>query len=155
MIKVLKDLWQSHKSPKVFLEAAVDHVEVAEDYLMLGLDIAWNNTMPEPLVVEEIQVTLFHNGRRKEGIRFYAQGHFSRIPGQRVIKKTVGARQFVVPNGVAHVENIRFMTRAVLDLAPGEYPVEFQSTVEAGTFLHDTKLTVTPRNRYRTTEAWA
>ena len=155
MINVLKDLWQSRKTPKVFLEAAVDHVEVADDYLMLGLDIAWNNTTPEPLQVEEIQVTLFPKGRRKEGIRFYAQGHFSRIPGQRVIKKTVGARQFLVPNGVAHVENIRFMTRAILDLDPGEYPVEFQCSVLEGTFLHDATLTVTPRNRYRTTEAWA
>ena len=155
MINVLKDLWQARKAPKIFLEAAVDHVEVGEDYLMLGLDLAWHSTMPEPLQIEEIQVTLYPNGRRKDGIRFYAQGHFARLPHQKVIKKMPGARQFELPSNIAHIEHIRFMTRAILDLAPGTYEAEFQSTVLEGSFVHSANLAFTAKNRYRTSEAWA
>jgi hypothetical protein len=154
MINVLKELWPLRRSPKVFLEIALDHVEIGQDFLILGLELAWLNTTPEPMHAEEIQVLLYPKHRRGQEVHFYFHGHFSRIPLQRTIQKLSGSRQFVIPSEEPHVERLRFMTRAILDLPPGEYPMQIETKVNGGTLLHDDILTVVPRSRYRTTEGW-
>jgi hypothetical protein len=154
MIAALKNMCQVFKRPKVLIEVSVDHMELAEDYLILGLNLAWNNETAEPIKVEEAHLRLFHQGYRKEPLKLHPQGHFARVPGQKLIKKIVGAKSFQLPAQNSHLECIRFFTREVLDLPEGKYPVEILSTVPGGTYLHETDVLITKRAKYRTSEAW-
>jgi len=154
MIAPLKNVFQALRRPKLHVEASVDHVELAEAYLMLGLNLAWYAKMVDPLPVQEVQIKLFCKGAKEELIWLYPQGHFTRIPGQRVIRKTIGTKSFVLPAGGFHVEHIRFFTRSVLDLPEGMYPAEVHAQVPEGTYLHETNLLIKNRDKYRTSEAW-
>jgi len=154
MIATLKNFCGTFQRPKLYVEVSVDHVELADTYLMLGLNLAWHSKLTEPTPVQEVQIKLFNRGAKEELIWFDPQGHFTRIPGQRVIKKSVGAKSFVLPAGGFHVEHIRFFTRATLDLPEGKYPVDIHAKVDGGTYLHEADIHIIKRDKYRTTEAW-
>lgn len=154
MIKAIKSIWQNLHRPKVYVDVSVDHVELAEGYLLLGLNLEWHNQTAEPIMVQEARLRLFEKGRKKEPIKFDFQGHFARIPGQRVIKKSVGEKSFRVPAGKSHQECIRFFTRDLLNLEEGNYPVEIHAVVPEGTYVHQAHVQITPRIKYRTSEAW-
>ena len=154
MIGVLKNLWQAHRGPKLFLELSVDHVEIGDDHLTLGLNLAWKNEFPDPIEVSDVQIAVFLQGRKKEGVRFYAQGHFVRLPTERVIKKINGIKTFKVPATQSHVEYLRLMSRAVLDIPEGIYPAEVHCSVSGGTYVHVAELPIDNKLKYRTTESW-
>jgi hypothetical protein len=154
MIGPIKSLWQNLYRSKIYVDATVDHIELAADYLMLGLNLGWHNPTEDSLAVSEVQIKLFPKGGQKEPIQFQPQGHFARIPGQKVIKKINGVSSFIVPAGGTHLEYIRFLTRTVLNLEERAYPVEIHVMVPEGTYIHQTHVQITNRMKYRTSEAW-
>jgi len=150
----IKSLWKKLQGPKIYIDVAVDHIEMAEDYLMLGLELEWHNQTANSLDVREVQLRLFRKGRQKESINFYFQGHFAHLPNQRVIKKIIGEKSFTIPGGKSHLESIRFFTREILDLEEGTHPVEIHAKVAEGTYVHQADLQIVRRFKYRTSEAW-
>jgi hypothetical protein len=154
MFKAIKSLLKNFQDPKVYVDLSIDHIELAEDYLMLGLNFAWHNQTPNPITVREVQIKFFNQGRLDEPILFRPQGHFTRVPGQKVITKVIGAKSFLLPPGKSHEEGIRFFTRAILNLDEGTYPVEIHATVPGGTYVHRADVQITNRIKYRTSEAW-
>ena len=154
MINVIKHAWKKFQPPQVYAEVLLDHIELSDSYLMLGLSLGWHNDTLEPIQVEEVHIRLYHEGTRQEPVLFYPQGHFAHLPGQKVIKKTVGAKSFVLPPGETHLAGIRFFTRTILVLADGTYPLEIHATVSNGTYVHEAQVKVTSRLKYRTSEPW-
>lgn len=155
MIGPIKSLWQNLYRPKIYVDVTVDHIELAEDYLILGLNLDWHNQTADPMPVREVQIDLFHQGRQKEPAKFLFQGHFDRIPHQRVIKKSIGEKSFVVPAGKSHMEHIRFFNRTILNLEEKSYFVEIHAMVPDGTYVHQAHVPITNRIKYRTSEAWS
>jgi len=154
MIKTLKSLLKKFQDPKVYVDLSLDHIELAENYLMLGLNFDWHNGTANPITIREVQIKLFNKGRLEEPILFRSQGHFTRLPAQKVITKIVGAKSFLLPAGKSHQEGIRVFTRAILNLEERTYPVEIHATVADGTYVHRAEVQVTNRIKYRTSEAW-
>ena len=155
MIKAIKSICQNLHRAKIYVDASVDHIEMAEDYLILGLNLEWHNHTAESIDVREVQVKLLPKDRKKEPLPFLFQGHFARIPHQRVIKKSVGEKSFIAVAGKSHMEHIRFFTRDILSLDEGTYAVEIHASVPGGTYVHEANIHVEARTRYRTSEAWS
>lgn len=154
MINALKGLLGGFQKPRLDVAVSVDHVELADTYLIIGLNLCWHNLTSEPIAVKEVRVKLIPNGRNQEPIKFYAQGHFARIPFQSAIKKKVGAKGFKLPAGETRTEGTRFFTRAILDITPGTYLAEVQAIVAEGAFSNEVIVEITNRMKYRTSEAW-
>jgi|SRR5580658_7655394 hypothetical protein len=155
MLKAISSLWQNLQGPKLYVDVALDHIELADEYLMLGIELDWHNQTPEEIKVREVKVRLFQKGRLEEPIKFYTQGHFERIPGQKkVIKKTVGVKSFVLPAGQYHLEGIRFFTRSIFDIEDGIYPADIHTIVQGGTYVHQADIQITSGLKYRTSEPW-
>jgi len=154
MISRVKNLWESFQKPKIYVDIGIDHIELAETYLIFGIFFDWHNTTPDAVKVENMHLKLFNQGRRKEPINLMVQGNFDRVPGERVITKSTGVKPFTLPAKGTHLVGVRFFTRSILDIDEGTYPVEIHAKVPGGTYLYEADLKVTTRVKYRTSEEW-
>ncbi|HUB67134.1 MAG TPA: hypothetical protein VL981_06590 [Candidatus Methylacidiphilales bacterium] len=155
MLKAISSLWQNLQGPKLFVDVALDHIELADEYLMLGIELDWHNQTSEDIKVREVKVRFFQKSRLEEPVKFYTQGHFERIEGQRrQIRKTVGLKSFVLPAKQYHLEGIRLFTRSIFDIEDGMYPVDIHTIVAGGTYVHQADIQVTSAIKYRTSEPW-
>ena len=147
MIKTIASLLSKRRTLQAEME--LDHVELSSDSLILGLQLTWKNATEAPVEIHEVAVSLFHQGKTVMPLPLAYNGRFVRIPYQKTVTKIAGVRSFHIDAGVSHTENLRFLTREILDLKEGAYPIELHTTVNDGTYLHsfDLKVANTLKNR--------
>ena len=112
------------------VDAATDHIELADTYFMLGLNIGWENqTESEETLLFKRYIFVFF----PKDVITNPFGSIIRVilrlPGQKVISKTSGTKFFKLPAGESHVAGIRFYTRSRSNLEEGTYPVDVHTTV--------------------------
>jgi hypothetical protein len=144
----------SGASRRLAAEAKIDHVELTETHLVLGITIAWNNQTDSPIPVKEIQVALYLHKRSKEPLRFYPLERFVRVPPHRGFEKAP-LRPFTLSSKETHTEYIRFLSQEVLDIEPGDYTIDIQlkDTSEVS-YSSRVMVHVEGKVKYRRSEEW-
>jgi hypothetical protein len=147
MFKAVANLLK--KPETLHAEIGLDHVEICQENLILGLQLAWFNHTPAPLEIREVVIQLYHEGKNKAPIPLIYNGRFVRIPFQKGITKINGATSFYLKPGSHLVESLRFLSRDIHDLADGTYHGELHSFVAEGAYLHDFSMKVVPQLKSR------
>jgi hypothetical protein len=154
MISAIKSLLGYFNRPKFYVEVSLDHVEISDTYLIMGLNLDWLNRMEDSLSVEEVEIRLYMGGRKAKPIKLSAHGNFTRDKATKKLITTIGAKPFILPALDSHDEGARFFTRAILDIEAGKYPIDIFSTVPAGTYINSATIQVTVGKKYRTSGSW-
>ena len=147
MIKTIASILAKRRTLQAELE--LDHLELSSDSLIVGLQITWKNATEIPIEIHEVMLGLFHAGRAAPPLSLAYNGRFVRIPYQKTVTKIAGVSSFRVDAGESHVENLRFLTREILDLKEGTYSVELHTTVDDGTYLHTFDLKIVDKLKCR------
>lgn len=155
MIKTIASLLAKRRTLQVELE--LDHIELSADSLIVGLQLTWKNATDMPVEIREVSLNLFHQGKTGTPLPLAYNGRFVRIPYQKTVTKIAGLNSIQIHAGNSHIESLRFLTREILDLRDGTYPVELHTTVEEGIYLHsfDLKVTTELKNRISGSESQA
>jgi hypothetical protein len=154
MKSLVTNLWKKFQKPKLYIDVGIDHMELGETYLILGIYFDWHNKTEEPIAIEEIKIIIFPHGRREKPVHFEGQGRFERAIGHRGITRKHGQKPFVVQPGKAHLVGLRFITHTVNDLENRDYLMEIHAKVANGTYIHESQLKVTSRVKFRPTDEW-
>jgi hypothetical protein len=147
MFKTITSLLTKRRTLHAELE--IDHIELSEEHLILGLRLTWHNETLEPIEIREVMVNLFHEGKKKNPVSLIYNGRFVRIPYQKAITQIAGANSFHIEAGCTQVESLRFLTRDLLDIKDGSHPAELHTTVRDGTYLHNFDLKIVPELKHR------
>jgi hypothetical protein len=139
---------------KLDLAVTVDHVELSNTHLVLGLKLDWHNQTDAPIRIQDVGVMVYLNGRNKEPLRFFPLERFARGLTKREIQKTA-IRPFTLPPDEIHTEQIRFISQEVRDIPPGNYGMDVQLTdTENTSYSNRVKFPVESRVKYRHSEEW-
>ena len=137
----------------VSVVATADHVELSGSHVVMGLKISWYNSSNDSIFINDVQLKVYLDGRN-ESRRFNPLERFARIPAQRAFQKTPIA-PFMLRPKETHAEQIRFLNREILDIAPGNYTVEVEiKDISDTSYICRTKLLVTNTIKYRQSEDW-
>ena len=151
-IKQLFGGWREKR--QVSMSAKLDHVELSEAHLVLGLEIDWGNKTNEPIPIKEIKVKIHLDGRGGEPLRFYPLDRFGRVLNKaRILKMPV--RPLTLPAGEVHTEHLRFISQEVVDIPVGGYAVDIELTdTSNNSYASRTKIRVENGIKYRRSEEW-
>ncbi len=141
MIKKIASLLAKRRT--LHAEMEIDHIELSPDSFILGLHLIWRNTTDQPIEILEVTVDLFHQVKPGTPLSLTYHGRFVRIPYQKTVTKIAGVTSLQVHPGTSRTENLRFLTREILDLKVGTYPVELRTIVAEGTYVHSFELEIT------------
>jgi len=155
MIALIQQLFGgSGEIGKLSLAVTLEHVELSEKHLVLGLGIDWYNPTHDPIPIKEIQVRVYLDGWSKEPLRFYPLERFARVDNQRAIQKKP-VRAFTLPPKETHTQQIRFLSQKILDIPPGKYRLEvhLKDTSDLS-YMNQTNIEVLSKSKYRRSEEW-
>ncbi len=124
----------------------IDHLELTDDRVLLGLQVTWRNDILKPVELREVFLTLVEKNSKEASVQFTYLERFARIPYQKAITKIAGANSFLIQAGSTRTEHLRFMSREIQDLKEGKYVVELHSVVTDGTYLHTFNLKIAPQH---------
>jgi hypothetical protein len=145
----------SSTNGKLSLALTVDHVELSETHLVLGLGIDWHNRTDDPMPIKEVQIRVYVEGRHKEPLRFYPLERFARVMALRALEKKP-VRPFVLPPDEIHTEQIRFISQAIIDIPPGSYVVEVETKDSSdAVYINKSKIHLESKLKYRRSEEWS
>jgi hypothetical protein len=137
------------------LSALVDHVELSDKHLVIGLHIEWQNYTEFSISVKGIQILAYLHGPKKEPLSLYPLERFSRNAVQKKVIVKTPLEPFFLPMQEPHSEHIRFISQEVFDVEPGTYTVDIQvEDTSDVTHTCRTKVRVAHEMKYRRTEEW-
>lgn len=136
------------------MTATVDHVELSATYLVLGLKIDWCNETNNPIPIKEIHLTVYMGGWGEEPLRFDPLERFERVLTHWGVQKTP-VRPFTLTPHEIYTEQIRFISRQVLDIGPGSYAADIQLTDTGETsYINRIEIRVQSEVKHHRKEEW-
>ena len=132
------------KRSTLHAEMGLDHLELSNDSLIMGMQVAWYNRTSAPIHLQQVVLYLYNQGKKEAPLELSYNSRFVRIPFQKAITKIAGSNSFYIGPGASQVECLRFMTRTIRDLPIGTYQAELHSVVEEGSYIHDFAIKIAP-----------
>ena len=143
-------LWRM--SRRITASVSVDHIELASNHIILGLEVAWENKSTDPISIIEIQVMVYKRRNNELLLRLLPLERFGRMD----IKKTIEKRplsQITLHPKKLHTEQIRFMSHGNVAIPPGTYTVDILiKDMKYNSYTRRTKIAVENNLKYRLTE---
>ena len=151
--KELVHNWRANR--EIDLGATVDHIELGDAHLTLGLNLAWHNKTHAPIEITDIQLRLYMSKFDDHPVRLYPNGRFAKIPGQKMFNKLPNVGSFVLEPDATHVEHLRFLTRAMLEIKEGNYRVEVLLHDARGlSYKQQATVALETKLKYRVSQEW-
>jgi hypothetical protein len=153
MIAWLKTMFGGTNDP-VSLAAEADHVELSDQHLVVGLHLGWQNNTDVAIPVRGLQVMAYLEGRKREPLCLFPLERFSRPADRRAILKSP-LEPFDLPPHEVHIEDVRFISKDVLDLPAGTYPIDIQiADTNDVCYTSHAKIHVVSAIKHRHSEEW-
>jgi hypothetical protein len=134
---------------KVSMAATVEHVELTSSHLYLGLTFEWLNETRNPILIREIRLWLYLNGRGEDPLRFHPLERFAHVIGHLGIQKSP-LSPFKLPVKQVYTDSLRFICQDVRDLPVDTYAAEIEAKDDDGnSYLTRTHLVVENSMKYR------
>jgi hypothetical protein len=115
----------------------------------LGLTFEWLNETRNPILIREIRLWLYLNGRGEDPLRFHPLERFAHVIGHLGIQKSP-LSPFKLPVKQVYTDSLRFICQDVRDLPVDTYAAEIEAKDDDGnSYLTRTHLVVENSMKYR------